>query len=131
MKSFQWIILALLSGGLSFEFWRFWRDSASRAASSTRIIVWLAAAVAISLPNMIQALATLVGIDRGADLVLYLFVFAFLVTAFSFYTRTVLMQRQLTTLVRQYAISEAEFSTPPDAKGLRVVSPHVEAPRSA
>ncbi len=121
MKSFQYILLTLLAAGLLVEFWKFWRDVASRRASSTRIIVWGAVAVAIALPGLVQTIAGWVGIDRGADLVLYLFVTAFIVAAFNFYARTVQLQRQITLIVRQHAISEAEYGSPTDASGLRVV----------
>jgi hypothetical protein len=121
MKSFQWIFLILLGAGLAVEFWKYWRDVASRGASTTRIIVWGAAAVAIALPELVQMVANAVGIDRGADLVLYLFVCAFLMAAFYFYAKTVLLQRQITTIVRRQAISDAEYGAQADPSGLRVV----------
>lgn len=124
MKFFQWIFLSLLCIGLTIEFWKFWRDTASRSASSTRILVWGAAAVAIALPNLVQTVANLLGIDRGADLVLYLFVAAFLVVAFTFYTKTVMLQRQITTIVRQHAISDAQYCSDSDPTGLRLIRPH-------
>jgi len=124
MSYFQLISLALLGAGLAYEFWKFWRDAAERRASSTRIVVMIAAAVAIALPNLVQMVASAVGIDRGADLVLYLFVSAFMVASFSFYARTVVLQRQITAVVRQVAINEAEFCSPTDSSGLRVIRPH-------
>jgi hypothetical protein len=59
----------------------------------------------------VQQLATAIGIGRGADVVLYLFVLAFLATAFYFYSRTVQLQRQVTQLVRHIAIQEARRGT--------------------
>lgn len=124
MSHFQLISLALLGAGLAYEFWKFWRDVAERRASSTRIIVMSATAVAIALPNLVQMVANAVGIDRGADLVLYLFVAAFLVATFSFYARTIVLQRQITALVRQVAINEAEFCSSTESSGLRIIRPH-------
>jgi len=53
-------------------------------------------------------LADVLGIGRGTDLVFYLFVLAFLGAAFFFYSRLVRMQRQITQLIRDNAIREAQ-----------------------
>jgi hypothetical protein len=73
-----------------------------------RAAVWLSAALAIARPDWIQFFAESVGIHRGADLVFYLFVLAFLGVSFYFYARLVRTQRQMTQLIRHTALQEAQ-----------------------
>src|SRR5688572_30762505 len=84
------------------------RDAIFLAARWLRGLVWLCAAAAIARPDLVQALAESVGINRGADLVFYLFVLAFLGAAFYFYSRLVRTQRQITQLVRYLALEQAK-----------------------
>lgn len=72
-----------------------------------RFVVWLTAAAAIYNPGLPSWVAAALGIGRGTDLVLYVFVLAFLVVSFRFYAQGVKLQRQLTQVVRHVAISEA------------------------
>jgi hypothetical protein len=71
------------------------------------IILWLPAGLAIYDPDIVQAVATAIGIGRGADVVLYVFVLAFLVTSVIWYAAHARLQRQLTEVVRHLAIQEA------------------------
>lgn len=78
-----------------------------------RTFVWTAGALAIADPMITVRLAKAVGIERGTDLVMYLFALAFLGTSFFFYSRIIRMQRQITELIRHLAIKEAESHPPP------------------
>ncbi len=62
--------------------------------------------MAIAQPLLITRLANAIGIGRGADVVLYLFVLAFLGTVFFFYSQQVRLQRDLTTLASHLALRE-------------------------
>lgn len=73
-----------------------------------RSSIWLAALVAIARPLLLQSLANLLGIGRGTDVLLYGLVFVFLGTSFFLYSRTVLLQRQVTELIRRYALDSAQ-----------------------
>ena len=84
------------------------RQSDRRALRMVRLVTWLAAAVAIANPILVSRVATAIGIDRGANLVLYSFVIVTMILAFYFYARQADLQRQITELVRHEAISEAE-----------------------
>ncbi len=107
MNLFQWLVLPALGlllilelaqrrrGGLTIGFWLL------------RCMVWVGAAVAIAWPQLVQDVASAIGIGTGTNLVLYLFVFVFLGTSFYFYSRNVLLQRQITQLTRHLAIREA------------------------
>lgn len=84
-----------------------------------RASMWFSAGIAIAFPNLIQVVAGFLGIGRGADVVLYSFVLAFLATAFFLYAQLLRQQQQITQLVRHLAIREARHSTsdPPPSEG--------------
>jgi len=73
-----------------------------------RTAVLAAAMVAIAQPELTNRFAHAIGIGRGADVVLYLFVLAFLFTSFAFYSRSVRLERQVTVLVGKLAQLEAQ-----------------------
>jgi hypothetical protein len=104
---FQWIALSALTLVFLWEM-RCWLHAPSwRSQRLLRMLVWLAAGLAIADPDLTQRLAMAVGINRGADLVFYLFVLLFIVVSFYFYARHVRTQRLLTEVVRHLAIQEA------------------------
>ncbi|OWK44968.1 DUF2304 domain-containing protein [Fimbriiglobus ruber] len=76
---------------------------------AARSAVWVAAAVTIADPMLVQEVAYLLGVGRGADVILYLFVLAFLWVSFSLYAAHLRTQRQLTAVVRHLAVREATF----------------------
>ena len=78
MNLFQWLTLSVVAAVLAAEFLGLCRKSAGRKSRLLRIAVWSAAAAAIVDPGIPQAIAIRIGIGRGADLVLYLVVLAFL-----------------------------------------------------
>ena len=84
------------------------RHADRRTMRFVRFVTWCAAAAAIKYPGLVQRVATAIGIDRGANLVLYLFVFVTMILAFYFYAKQVNLQSQITELVRHEAVSEAE-----------------------
>jgi hypothetical protein len=107
MNLFQWLAIPLLGALLMWELVGFWVRPASRRFRFFRCCIWFAAAIAITYPSFIQRIASAIGIGRGADVVLYLFVLASIGTSFVFYSRYVHMQRQVTELVRHIALQEA------------------------
>lgn len=115
MNVFQWLTvppLALLAAidlaRALFQRPRFRGDRVLRA------IIWTAGAVAIYDPMVTVRVAHAIGIERGTDLIVYVFALAFLGTTFFFYARTLRLQRQITELVRHLAIREAEQGPPRD-----------------
>lgn len=106
MNKFQWIALIFLGLLLVGELLGLLRGRRG-AGWPVRLMVLLAAVLAILFPGEVQNLAAAIGIGRGTDLILYLFVLAFVVVSFYFYARTVQLQRQVTQLVRHLAIQEA------------------------
>jgi len=68
----------------------------------------LFAAYAVVRPDDITAIAHWVGVGRGADLVLYATVVAFVFVVINFYLRTREMERRITDLARAVALRDAE-----------------------
>jgi hypothetical protein len=111
MNLFQWLMLPVFAGVLLVEGLGVVRKKAGWKLRLLRFVVWAAAAVAVANPDLSTDLANLIGIGRGADLVLYLFVLTFLAVSFYLYARCVWLQRQLTDVVRHLAISNAHHRT--------------------
>jgi hypothetical protein len=108
MNLFQIVVISSLVLLIVWELVRLQRGDVSAGAWLVRMAVWFAAILAVARPGLLQSLANLLGIGRGTDVLLYLLVFVFFGTSFFLYARTVLLQRQLTELVRRYALDNAQ-----------------------
>lgn len=71
------------------------------------VVFALTAAFSVFFPSALTAVARLLGIGRGTDLVLYAFVVTFLVFMATTYQRFSSMESSLTLLARRMAIDEA------------------------
>lgn len=103
----QVILIATTLGVLLLLLQR--RATARTKAWKKLIMVALAAAAVTSIlyPQLTTKVANLVGVGRGADLVLYLLVAVFLYVTVGFYLRFRDLERQLTVIARRLAIDEA------------------------
>ncbi len=108
MNLFQLVAIGSLAVVMLGELARLGQDRLTVGSWLVRSSIWLAAAVAIARPLLLQSLANLLGIGRGTDVLLYALVFVFLGTSFFLYSRTVLLQRQVTELIRRYALDSAQ-----------------------
>jgi len=72
------------------------------------LLIWLAAGVAIALPEMTAFVARAVGIARGADLVFYSGIIAMLIGFFATYARLRRLEGAVSTLVRELALRHPE-----------------------
>jgi len=104
---FQWLAVPTLGALLLWDVLGLLRGRGNRGLRVVRALVWAGAATAIAHPEGVQWVGAGLGIGRGADLVLYLAVLAFLGASFYFYSRYVRLQRQLTEVVRHVALREA------------------------
>ncbi|MFT5525476.1 MAG: hypothetical protein ACI9G1_001474 [Pirellulaceae bacterium] len=107
MTPFQWICIACLGSLTVIELARMFWGRGSKRNTLLRGIVWLAALVAISMPHLLSDIAHIVGINRGADLVLYTLCLTFFMTTFFIYSCYVRLRNEMTLLVRHMAIREA------------------------
>src|SRR5438874_10627029 len=107
MTPFQYVALGALGVVLAVEVVRGLRCAGPRGVRLLRCAVWVAAGLAIAFPGAVQAVAALLGITRGADVVLYVSVLAFIGAAFFLYARVRRQHQQITELVRCLAILDA------------------------
>ena len=107
MTPFQWAACSALALALIRELVRVRRGLLSWGAWLLRSAIWAAALLAINRPLLVTRFANAIGIGRGADVVLYLSVLAFLACAFFFWSRQVRLQRQVNALAEHIAIAEA------------------------
>ena len=107
MTPFQDVVLVVLAILIVRDGSRLLRRRGRASAAPVRTLIWMVTASAIAFPNVVQKAAELLGIGRGMNLVLYLFVLAFIATTFYFYSRYARLQRQITELVRHHALAHA------------------------
>lgn len=68
-------------------------------------VVVVTGVAAVLFPNATNSVAHLVGVTRGADLLLYLFVMVFLFTTAALYQRIHQLETQITQLAREIALT--------------------------
>jgi hypothetical protein len=113
MTPFQWLSLGCLASILVWELAMLCAGRSQCRVALVRCGVWIAAAIAITRPDLLQSMANRIGIRRGADLLVYLLALTFLTTTFFFYSRYVRIERQVVQLVRELAILQARRPGPP------------------
>lgn len=79
-----------------------------RLAGTAFTLAWITAVLA---PDAVTRLAKLVGVGRGADLVLYALVVVVLALAVGVHQRLVRMEERISALVREIAIRDAQKQT--------------------
>jgi small membrane protein len=65
--------------------------------------------VFVLAPGAANAVANMIGVGRGADLVLYFFAILSTVMFFLIFMKTTLINRDITSLVRSLALSQARW----------------------
>jgi len=106
MNAFQWTTCSLLAATLLRDLLRRW-SVAALPLRLTRILVWTTAIVAIANPLQVTRVANLLGIGRGADIVLYAFALAFAAVTFYFYAQHLRLRRELSAIASHIALREA------------------------
>ena len=81
------------------------RHQAGRRLATLAFVLF--AIIAIVAPSLTAHLAHLVGVGRGADLLLYALVIAFLAQVLSSFRRDARRERQITHLARRIALNTA------------------------
>jgi small membrane protein len=102
------LVLAVLT--ILFVFVRSSNAVYVQASKRVGLVLFAVANVyAVMRPDDLSAIAKLVGVGRGTDLVLYALVVAFMAGMFSFYQRFRVVDRRYTELARTVALREAEL----------------------
>jgi hypothetical protein len=106
MTLFQ-LVFAPLCGCASIAMlWRTARGLSLRRSGYFWSIVWLGAGLLIVFPYVTTRIARMVGIGRGADLILYIAILAGLTGAFYFYTRSRRLEVLVTDIIRREALRD-------------------------
>jgi hypothetical protein len=104
------VLLLVAVAALLLVFVRNWYGVRMQAGKRVGLVLFAALNVyAVLRPDDVTAVAHVLGVGRGTDLVLYLLVVAFLVGMLNFYLRFKGIDRQLTELARRLAVREAEL----------------------
>jgi hypothetical protein len=106
MNIFQWIACGTLSAAIVRNFLPI-RRPFSWKFRFIRSMVWFAAIVAVVNPTQVTRLANLLGIGRGADIILYGLTLAFLAVSFFFYAQQIRLRRELSKLAGHLALTNA------------------------
>jgi hypothetical protein len=104
------IQVVLVLGFLLITYWFLSNRTSSKVRAWQKIgllSLFILAALAVLFPNLLNDIANAVGVGRGADLVLYIFVFAFMAYVTIQYIKQKEHDRTTATLVRRIAIIEA------------------------
>lgn len=100
------LIVVLLAVGVNFIGSR--NSSATRAVKKVGLLLSIpCAVVVIIVPESTTRLAHLVGVGRGADLLLYMFMVFIIFQLFDNYIKNKEDQKRIVTLARKIAILEA------------------------
>ena len=110
MTTFQLLTLPLLVAAILFTGVAATRRRIAPGVAAFWILIWLSAAISIAEPDLLAVLARFLGIGRGADLVLYLSILVMFIGFFVMYLRYRRLNDQITEIVRQLAIRDAERS---------------------
>ena len=102
------IRILLLLGLGAIGFFIFLRRNRLPIHIMTVFALIVAGAVAVIFPDITQDAADVVGVGRGADLVMYIAIVAVMFVLLHYYTKFVELQRQVTELTRELAILRAE-----------------------
>jgi len=113
MNLFQILAVAVVTGLLALSIVAMVRGWATRREGLVWAFVWLCTGVAIARPDLTVLVAGVLGIGRGADLVLYCAVIVMLIGFFMVYARLRRLRRDLTLLSRHLAIRDAAPTPPP------------------
>jgi small membrane protein len=111
------IRILLLLGLGAIGFFIFLRRNRLPIHIMTVFLLIAAGAVAVIFPDITQDAADVVGVGRGADLVMYIAIVAVMFVLLHYYTKFVELQRQVTELTRELAILRAEVERVAPAAG--------------
>ena len=102
--------LCVLLAGRSL--YRFFRGDRHRWGALVGMVLWSLATVAILMPELTTIAAVKLGIGRGTDLLVYLSAIGFLLAFFYFYQKCRRLESDLTQVVRNLAIDDAQQRWP-------------------
>lgn len=101
-------IQIVLLFAIAAAFFMTWNRARERVIRSGEAVlwsgIWIAAALVVLSPSVASRLADVVGVGRGADLVVYVSIIALFALSFRSFVNHVRIERQITELVRRDAL---------------------------
>lgn len=101
------IKVILLFGLLVCLLYAFFQRNKSRLVAGGISVLSLIGMILVVKPDLASAAANIVGVGRGADLILYFWILFSVLVMMSLQFKIFSMQRTLTELAREYAIGTA------------------------
>lgn len=101
------IVLILMLLGAVLMTWKRAREQAiAYREAMLWTVLWLVAGIVVILPQTTNALARLLGVGRGVDVVLYASVVMLFIALFRLHVSLERMERKLTDIVRAQALKD-------------------------
>ncbi|MBU1448232.1 DUF2304 domain-containing protein [Patescibacteria group bacterium] len=104
----QIILVVSLALALVMTWRRARQDVIANREALAWSVLWVAAAIVVLLPGVTSWLASLVGVGRGVDLVVYASVVALFMLVFKLFIQHQRLERNLTDLVRREALRDLD-----------------------
>ncbi|HTM69168.1 MAG TPA: DUF2304 family protein [Candidatus Binatia bacterium] len=104
----QVLLIAMLAGALVLTWRRSKQGALSRLGAFLWSALWIAAAIVVLRPEVATFFASLVGVGRGADAVIYVSIIALFYLVFRIFLRLDKLDRDLTALVRKVSVAERD-----------------------
>ncbi len=108
MDVIQILIVVFALFALSRTVWQFKKGTLSFVWLFFWILFWLGVGFVAVLPQTADMVARVVGVGRGADVVIYVSLLALFYLIFRVYIKIEQVEREVTGLVRKLALDELE-----------------------
>ena len=105
---FQFFLIAFSAYAIARSFKQYSRKQVSKYWVAVWSLLWLMVAGVALMPQATDSIATLAGVGRGADLLVYLAVTFLLYAVLRLMVRQQKMSEEITELVRKIAIDNPE-----------------------
>jgi hypothetical protein len=102
------LLLFVLAAAMALTWLRVRQGVLTRVVALFWSILWAGAALIVLLPDLASDFASLVGVGRGADAVVYLSVIFLFYLVFRIFLRLDKIDRDITVLVRKIGLAEDE-----------------------
>ena len=103
---------------------RYRKGNISLGETAVWVCFWIGAGLLVMKPDLTQKLARVLGVGRGADAVFYLGLVGLSYAFFRLYLRSRNTEQQITRLVRELALRDAEREKPGESKAGPVSGTH-------
>lgn len=105
---YQWLLIIFASFAILLTANQYRKERVSLYWLISWSILWLAVIAVAFAPQVTDVIANRVGVEKGADLIVYTAVVVFCYAMYRVLVRQEEMQREITRLVREVAILEAK-----------------------